>query len=68
VVPGSFDIQPGVSGRYRFDTGGVQVIVVMNLLASNHRGLRDFSSLELSFPEQLSGGVPWRGPPAGVTR
>jgi hypothetical protein len=68
AVPGSLDIQPGVTGRYRFDTGGAEAFLVVNVLASYRRGLRDFSSLELSFPEQLAGGVPWRGPAVGVVR
>ena len=34
--------------------------VYINVLACYRRGLRDVSSLELDFPEQLGGGVPWR--------
>src|SRR5262249_53935279 len=34
VVPGSFDVQPGVTGRYRFDTQGAEVFLVVNLLSS----------------------------------
>jgi len=38
-----------------------QASAFVNLFASYRRGLRDFSSLELDFPEQLGGGIPWRG-------
>jgi hypothetical protein len=58
---GSFGVQPGVAGTLRASDGEWQVRVFVNLLASFRRGLRDFSSLELDFPEQLGGGVPWRG-------
>jgi hypothetical protein len=67
-VPGSLDVRPEIDGAYRVDLGGYQVTLMLNIFASHRRGLRDFSSLELSFPEQLAGNVPWRGPQAGVSR
>jgi hypothetical protein len=45
----------------RANDGAWQIGAYLNVLASYRRGLRDFSSLELDFPEQLGGGVPWRG-------
>jgi hypothetical protein len=60
VTPGSFMIQPQVGGRVRADAPGWEAFAGINVLASRRRGLRDYSSLELDFPEQLGGGVPWR--------
>jgi hypothetical protein len=65
VNDGSFDMQAGVGGRARTYDGGWEVYALVNLFASFHRGLRDFTSLELNFPEPLGGGVAWRGPMAG---
>jgi hypothetical protein len=65
---GSLDVQPGAAGFVRSRDGGWQVNVFVNLLASARRGLRDFSSLTLDFPEQLSGGIPWRGNTPGGYR
>src|SRR5262249_45932090 len=61
AVPGSFTLNPGVAGSLRPGESGFEITAFVNLVASYRRGLRDFSSLELSFPEQYSGGVPWRG-------
>jgi hypothetical protein len=58
---GSLNVQLGATGLARIDDGGWQVNVFANVLGSYRRGLRDFSSLELDFPEQLGGGIPWRG-------
>lgn len=65
---GSLDLQPGVGGRVRADDGGYEVWVLMNVIGSFRRGLRDFASPELAFPEQLGGNVPWRGPAVGGLR
>lgn len=65
---GSLDIQPGLGGRMRAGDGGWEVYALVNVFGSFRRGLRDFSSPELSFPEQLGGNVPWRGPAVGGTR
>jgi hypothetical protein len=65
---GSFDVQPGAAGFVRARDGGWQLNVFVNLLASHRRGLRDSSSLTLDFPEQLGGGIPWRGSSAGGYR
>lgn len=59
---GSLDIAPGVSTLYRPTDGTYQIVASLTILGSFRRGLRDFSSLELDFPEQRSDGVPWRGP------
>ena len=59
VAPGSFEIRPNASGAVR-DDGGWQVIAGISLVASFRRGVRDYSSLELSYPEETSGGIPWR--------
>jgi hypothetical protein len=58
---GSFALQLGAQGLARPSDGGWQASVFATVLGSYRRGLRDFSSLELDFPEQLSGGIPWRG-------
>ncbi len=58
---GSFDVVPGVSAYGRASDGGWQGFAFVNIYLSKHRGLRDFSSLELDFPEQLADRVPWRG-------
>jgi hypothetical protein len=65
---GSFAIQPGIAGAARVEDASWQVTVFVNLLASYRRGLRDFSSLELDFPEQLGGRIPWRGETKGGYR
>jgi hypothetical protein len=65
---GSLDVQPGVAAFSHIANGGWQVNVFVNLFASHRRGLRDFSSLELDFPEQLGGGIPWRGTTPGGYR
>jgi hypothetical protein len=59
AVPGSFELRPGVNGLYRMD-GSFQVFGGLTIAASFRRGARDYSSLELSFPEETSGGIPWR--------
>jgi hypothetical protein len=61
AVPGSFSLNPGVAATLRPGSSGYEITAFVDLYASYRRGLRDFSSLELSFPEQLSGGIPWRG-------
>ena len=58
---GSFALQPGLAGSLRANDVAWQASAFLNVFASYRRGLRDFSSLELDFPEQLSGGIPWRG-------
>ncbi|MGZ3422918.1 MAG: hypothetical protein ACXVEE_33970 [Polyangiales bacterium] len=58
---GSLDIQPGVGGRARANDGAWEFFAVINVLASFQRGLRDFASPELNFPEQFGGSVAWRG-------
>lgn len=61
VVPGSLGIKPFLTGAYRFDGGGYQLFGGIEVLASMRRGVRDYSSLELAFPEPVAGGVAWRG-------
>jgi hypothetical protein len=68
VSNGSLDIQPGLGGRARAGDGGWEVYALVNVFASFRRGLRDFASPELSFPEQFGSNVPWRGPAVGGTR
>lgn len=68
VRDGSLDIQPGIGGRARAGDGAWEVYALVNVFASFRRGLRDFSSPELAFPEQFGGNVPWRGPAVGGTR
>jgi hypothetical protein len=65
---GSFAIVPGVAALGRVRDAGWQVTLFVDLLASYRRGLRDFSSLELDFPEQLGGSIPWRGATPGGYR
>ncbi|MBI2392472.1 MAG: hypothetical protein HYV09_23005 [Deltaproteobacteria bacterium] len=65
---GSLDIQPGIGGRMRAVDGGWEVYALVNIFASFRRGLRDFASPELAFPEQFGGNVPWRGPAVGGMR
>lgn len=65
---GSFAVQPGLAAFYNFTTGGYQVGLFVDVFASFRRGVRDFSSLELDFPEQLGGGIPWRGDSPGGYR
>lgn len=57
--PGSFEVRPTASGEARAD-GGWQVFGGLTFIASARRGVRDYSSLELSFPESTGGGIPWR--------
>lgn len=64
VTPGSFEIRPGVSGLVRAD-GSYSVWGGVTLAASFRRGARDYSSLELSYPEETSGGIPWRNDAKG---
>ena len=59
VVPGSFEVRPGVTGHVRTD-GNLQILGGLTIAASFRRGARDYSSLELSYPEETSGGIPWR--------
>jgi hypothetical protein len=61
IIPGNIALIPVAIGTYRFDGGGYQVTGGLQLAASFRRGLRDYTSLELSFPEQTAGGIPWRG-------
>jgi hypothetical protein len=63
---GSFDVEPGFIGTVDATKRLWQATIFVNVLASYRRGLRDFSSLELDFPEQLGGGVPWRGRVVGA--
>ena len=65
---GSLSVQPGVAALTHLNDGAWQVSVFVNLLASYRRGVRDFSSLELDFPEQRGGGIPWRGDAPGGRR
>ncbi len=65
---GSFDLQPGAALFARTNDATWQINFFVNVLASYRRGLRDFSSLTLDFPEQLSGGIPWRGATPGGYR
>jgi hypothetical protein len=60
VLPGSFELRPTISSQLRIDNPSWQVSFGINILASARRGQRDYSSLELSFPEETSGGIPWR--------
>ncbi len=64
---GSLDIQPAISGLWN-DSGAYTVQALLNFQIGYRRGLRDYSSLELDFPEQLSDGVPWRGAPMGIPK
>ena len=57
---GSLDVAPTLEGSFRPADRTYQVLFSVALIGSFRRGLRDFSSLELDFPEQRSGGVPWR--------
>ncbi len=65
---GSLDVQPGFAFFSHLNDGGWQVNAFVNLFASYRRGLRDFSSLELDFPEGRSDGIPWRGNSPGAYR
>ena len=62
---GSFDVVPAASASWRGNDGGWQAVGGVNVYLSRHRGLRDFSSLELDFPEQLADRIPWRGSTLG---
>jgi hypothetical protein len=68
ISEGSVDVQPGIGGRARAGDGAWEVYALFNVFASFRRGVRDFSSPELAFPEQFGGNVPWRGPAVGGTR
>lgn len=59
VVNGSFEVRPNTMGTLRAD-GRWQVLAGIALIGSYRRGARDYSSLELAYPEETSGGVPWR--------
>ncbi len=61
AVPGNLALVPLVDLNVRTDTGTYAAAAGLRFVSSFRRGLRDFTSLELSFPEQTSGGVPWRG-------
>ncbi len=61
VSDGSLDVKPGVSLFGRNGGGGWMAMAFVDVLASFHRGLRDFSSVDLAFPEQIGRGVRWRG-------
>jgi hypothetical protein len=61
LAPQSVDLQPGVGARARTRDGAWEVFALVNVVGSFRRGLRDFTSFELNFPEPLGGGVPWRG-------
>jgi hypothetical protein len=62
LVMGSMMLVPGVTYTQVVTGGGWQALASATFIANYRRGLRDFSSLELNFPEQESMGVPWRGP------
>jgi hypothetical protein len=53
----SIGLQPGAAAQVRIDDGAYQMSVYLNLLLSARRGIRDFSSLELNFPEAASAGA-----------
>ena len=59
IMPGSFEIRPNATGQIRGDLGW-QALAGITFIASARRGVRDYSSLELSFPEATGGGIPWR--------
>jgi hypothetical protein len=59
ISPGSFEIRPTVTGQLRGDLA-YQVTGGLSFVAGPRRGVRDYSSLELSFPESTGGGIPWR--------
>ncbi len=61
AVPGNIALVPLLDLNIRTDTGTYAAAAGLRVLSSFRRGLRDFTSLELSFPEQTSGGIPWRG-------
>ncbi len=65
---GSLNVQPGVGTVYRVNDNAWQATLFVNVLLSYRRGLRDYSSLDLDFPEQLGGGIPWRGATPGQYR
>jgi hypothetical protein len=48
-----------MTGQVRGDLGW-QALGGVTLIASARRGVRDYSSLELSFPEATGAGIPWR--------
>jgi hypothetical protein len=60
LAPGSFELRPGTTATYRATDGAWQVSAGLGIVASFRRGMRDYSSLELEFPEETSGGIPWR--------
>jgi hypothetical protein len=61
LVPQSVDLQPGIAARTRARDGAWELVALVNVLGSFRRGVRDYTSFELNFPEPLGGGVPWRG-------
>jgi hypothetical protein len=61
LVPQSVDVQPGLAARARERDGAWELVALVNVLGSFRRGVRDYTSFELNFPEPLGGGVPWRG-------
>ncbi len=60
LLPGSFELRPNISTQMRVNDQSWSISAGINILASDRRGQRDYSSLELSFPEETSGGIPWR--------
>lgn len=59
ITPGSVEVRPNVTGQARVD-GSWEMLAGLSLVTSFRRGVRDYSSLELSYPEETSGGIPWR--------
>ena len=60
LLPGSFELRPNISAEVRANDLSWSISAGVNILAAVRRGQRDYSSLELSFPEETAGGVPWR--------
>jgi hypothetical protein len=60
VLPGSFELRPNIQTEIKLNDGSWQLSAGVNILAAARRGMRDYSSLELEFPEETAGGVPWR--------
>jgi hypothetical protein len=64
IVPGSLEMRPDATTMVRAD-GGWQVLAGVAFVTSFRRGVRDYASVELSFPEETSGGIPWRSESRG---
>ena len=60
LLPGSFELRPNISTQVRANDLSWSISAGVNILAAVRRGQRDYSSLELSFPEETAGGIPWR--------